>query len=200
MNRRAFLAGCAVAAIARPAAAVPFQLPQVEYAADRHVQQADRFQNMRVHYAPGMERLELQGQAAGGNVVLLRHDLGKAWLVMPRMAALAELPGEVLARLGQAIQGTDLKPIGTETVHGITAVKHQATGTFTGTVWLTRSGIPLKLDGQRRSDTGTRRLFLEQRNIVPGPQSAALFEPPAGLARIQMTDPSWLALLSDIIG
>ena len=200
MNRRAFLAGCAVAAMTRPAAAVPFQLPQVEYAADRYVEQADRFQNMRVHYAPGMERLELQGKAAGGNVVLLRHDLGKAWLVMPRMHALAELPGEVLARLGQAIQGTDLKPIGTETLNGIAAVKHRATGTFTGTVWLSRSGILVKLDGQRRVEGGARRLFLEQRNIAPGPQPASLFEPPAGLARIQMTDPSWLTLLSDIIG
>lgn len=200
MNRRAFLAGCALAAIARPAAAVPFLLPQVEYAADRYVEQADRFQNMRVRYAPGMERLELQGKAAGGNVVLLRHDLGKAWLVMPRMFALAELPPEVLARLGQAIQGTDLKPLGTETLNGITAVRHQATGSFTGTVWLSRSGIPLKLDGQRRAEGGARRLFLEQRNVTPGPQAADLFEPPAGLARIQMTDPSWLALLNDIIG
>jgi hypothetical protein len=200
MNRRVFLVAGAAVAIARPASAVPFQLPQVEYAADRYIEQADRFQNMRVHYAPGMERLELQGRAAGGNVVLLRHDLGKAWLVMPRMAALAELPGEVLARLGQVIQGTDLKPLGTETVNGVTAVKHQATGTFTGLVWLSRSGIPIKLDGQRRSDSGPRRLLLEQRNVAPGPQAASLFEPPAGLARIQMTDPAWLGFLSDIIG
>ena len=200
MNRRAFLAGCAVAALARPAGAVPFQLPQVEYAADRYVEQGDRFQNMRVFYAPSMERLELQGRAAAGNIVLLRHDLGKAWLVMPRMSALAELPSEVLARLGQAFQGTDLKRIGNETLNGIAAVKHHATGTFTGTVWLTRSGIPLKLDGQRRLEGGAKRLLLEQRNIAPGPQAATLFEPPAGLARIQMTDPAWLTLLNDIIG
>jgi len=200
MNRRAFLAGCAVAAIARPAAAVPFELPQVVRGLPGALAEFAGELNMRVHYAPGMERLELQGNAAGGNVLLLRHDLGKAWLVMPRMYALAELPGEVLSRLGQAIRGTDLTPAGTETVNGVTTVKHRATGTFTGTVWLSRSGIPIKLDGQRRAEGGAKRLYLEQRNVAPGPQAASLFEPPTGLARIQMTDPSWLTLLNDIIG
>jgi hypothetical protein len=200
MKRRAFLAGIAGTLVAAPAGAVPFHLPQVEYAADRYVRQGDRFQNMRVHYAPGMERLELQGSAAAGNVLILRHDLGRAFLVMPRMRALAELPHDVLARLGQAIEGTDLQPIGTEAVNGITAVKNRATGSFTGLVWLTRSGIPLKIDGQRKTTDGPRRLFLEQRNISPGAQPASLFEVPAGMTRIQLTDPAWLGLLGDIIG
>lgn len=200
MKRRAFLATALATAVTRPAFAVPFRLPQVEYAAERYVRQGERWQNMTVRYAPGMERLELQGAEAGGNIVLLRHDLGKAWLAMPRMRALAELPPAVLGRMNQIFDGTDIKPAGNETVNGIPCTRHTATGVFRGTVWLSRAGIPVKIDGDRQADGGRRRVYVEQSGIAPGPQAASLFEPPAGMMRLQMTDPSWMQFLDEVIG
>jgi len=200
MKRRAFLIAGLAAAVARPALAMPFRLPQVEYSAQRHVRQGERFQDMAVRYAPGMERLELQGAEAGGNVVLLRHDLGKAWLVMPRMRALAELPPAVLGRMNQVFDGTSLKAAGSETVNGIACARYAASGAFRGTVWLSRSGIPVKIDGDRQAEGGRRKIYLEQNGIVPAPQDGALFEPPAGMMRLQMTDPAWMQFLEEMIG
>ncbi len=200
MQRRAFLFAALAAAAARPAHAAPFRLPQVEYSAQRYVRQGERWQSMTVRYAPGMERLELQGPEAGGNVLLLRHDLGKAWLAMPRMRALAELPPAVLQRMNQIFEGTELKAAGTETVNGISCTRHTASGAFRGTVWLSRAGIPVKIDGDRQAEGGRRRVYVEQSGIAPGPQEASLFEPPAGMMRLQMTDPSWMQFLEEIIG
>lgn len=200
MKRRAFLVAGLAAAVAPPVFAAPFRLPQVEYSAERYVRQGERWQNMTVRYAPGMERLELQGPEAGGNVVLLRHDLGKAWLVMPRMRALAELPPAVLSRMNQIFEGTDIKTTGNETVNGIPCTRHAATGAFRGTVWLSRAGIPVKIDGDRQAEGGRRKVYLEQSGIAPATQAATLFEPPVGMMRLQMTDPSWMQFLDEIIG
>lgn len=177
------------------AASLAFVLPNVGYTAERQVQSGERRQSMRVYYAPGMERMELDGAAAGGNVVIVRYDRAVTWVIMPRLHAYIELPAEVSQRYLQLMQGLDLTPAGHSKLNGIAATKYRVSGRLDGFMWLDRNGIPLKVQGQTLIGGQPTRTDIAQTDIELTNPSPAMFELPAGLARIQLTDPAWIALL-----
>jgi hypothetical protein len=51
-----------------------------------------------------------------------------------------------------------------------------------GHMWISDEGIPLRTDLM----AGTDRIQMELRDLVVGPQPAALFEPPAGFQRLDL--------------
>lgn len=176
-----------------------FVWPQIDYSAERTVLRGQRWQNMRVFYSPGKERMDLRGALAGGNSIILRRDLGKSWIVIPLLQAYAELPANIGADIDGLLDNLKLTPDGQENIDGLNTARYRTGGGMQGYMWLTRNDIPVRIEGQARIDGVERLTKIEQRDIQIGPQDTALFEPPSGLQRIELNDPRWSGLLRRII-
>ena len=142
----------------------------------------------KVWATPGKERHE---QAIHGlrPVFLLRADnpLGEIVLTSLKTVVQFALPPELgLLDLSALKQ----RPIGRETIAGISTIKYAIdksidAGHATGTLWLSRDGIPVRLDGTFTSAKGrVTTIRWELSGVKTGPQPAALFEPPPGLSKL----------------
>ena len=193
----AFAAQAVPAARAVPVAErdIAFSLPKLSYTAERRVADGHHWQSMRVYYRPGMERMELEGDAAAGNVIIARFDRPVPWVLMPQLHLYIELPGEVSARFQQLLAGLRLMPEGPARIEGTAAEKYRVTGSLTGTLWLDRQGIPLRIQGQTMIGGRSTPADLEQSDVRIGAVSPDLFELPQGYSRITLNDPDWVKLL-----
>jgi len=206
LNRRAFLAASLFGAglVSLPcgsaiAAARRYELPKVDYLAERRVERGNRWQTMRVHYSPSRERMELQGSSAAGNSLILRRDLGRTWIVMPLLRSYGDAPLDVGAELDRLLGGLRLTPDGREQIDGVAASRHRADGEFRGRVWLDPQNIILRAEGEARIDDVWQPTKVEQRQIRLGAHDPSLFELPPGYSRLDLSDPRWSALVRQII-
>lgn len=172
-------------------AATPLHDADVSYAAIRHVETGARTLDMREFRAPGRLRLEMPTADGGGSIMIGRLDRGIVWMLMPSIGSYMEIPEEKIA----AAAGADAALLdravvlereeeGSETVHGHETTRYgivlrDAAGErSTGHYWLTREGIPIRLDLVYEGSGG--RVLVELRELDIGPQDDSLFEVPEG--------------------
>jgi hypothetical protein len=189
--RHASLATLLLAAIlAPPAAARMLGDPSVAFSADSTISVGDRSFRGKVFAVPGSQRHE---QAIGGipQVVILRASDAKGWLVLPQLNSYVEFN---FAPAAFELAEPDLlsPPLGEETIDGHLTVKYRAEhaardGTMVdGYVWLTREGIPMRLDGMVRPAHGGKPMpvHLELAHVREGAQPAALFTLPQNMSKL----------------
>ena len=137
---------------------------------------------------PGEERHE-QTIHAFRPVFLLRANNPLGEVVLPQLKTIVQfvMPPELRLLGSPAIRK---HPVGQETVNGIATTKYAIDesvpeGHATGTLWLSRDGIPMKLAGSfagKKGKVATVRWELSHVRI--GPQPAALFEEPHGFSKL----------------
>ena len=202
MVPRLVLSLIALVLAAGPAAARSFDLPKVGYSAERMVKSGQRWQAMQVHYNPGMERMDLEGNAAAGNVMIVRYDKGVTWILIPQLHAYLELSQEIGSNILATAQSLELRPLGREQVNDTATTKYRIDGKIKGFMWLGRQDIPVRIDGAM--DVGENAeptpAHFEQSHILVAPQDPALFEVPQGLMRIELKDARWLGLMQQFLG
>jgi hypothetical protein len=161
---------------------------QIGFAADRTLVIDGRTYIGKIWTMPGRERHE-QAIQAFRPVFLLRADSPLGEVVLPQLKTIVqfELPPEL------RILGTPaLKkhPAGQETVNGIATTKYAIDETVpeghaTGTLWLSRDGIPMKLAGSFAGHKGkVSAVRWELSHVKIGPQPASLFEAPHGFSKL----------------
>src|SRR5580658_4688024 len=186
---RAIAAGLVFAILAAaPAAALTLGEAKTGFSADRTLVIDGKTYQGRMWTMPGMERHEqnLNGIPAA---FVLHSDTPLADLVLPELHTVVEfmLPAEL--RLFSDPRLTR-RPVGHETINGIATTKYAIDETVPeghgeGFLWLSDSGIPMKLDGSFTRTSGrAAHLHWELHNVKLGPQPASLFEAPHGFSKL----------------
>jgi hypothetical protein len=181
-----------VAGAALPGAAAARMLgdPSVPFSADRTLTVGDRSFTGKLYATPGSQRHEQQ--IAGIDQVIILHGKdARGWLLLPKLNSYVEF---WFTPAATELNSDDLlsAKLGEETVNGLRTTKyrieHQARdGTLAdGYIWLTREGIPMRLDGMyRRANGGTPTpIHLELSNVHQGPQNAGLFAIPDNMMKL----------------
>ncbi len=180
-----------------PAMADKLPLPTAAYSADVTFEAKGHEYKGHVNVDGPKERRELSSASGVKSIKIIRRDEGKVFDLRPqkklavalRMAA-AEAAGETGAPGTDvdSFYGVDVQPEGTETISGLQATKYAVrieAGpelTVDATVWATDDGIVVRVIGKTSVDGDNPPARMELTNIVPGPQDAALFELPPGMA------------------
>ena len=110
-------------------------------------------------------------------------------IVLPQLKTIVQfmLPPEL-----RILAASDLKkrPVGQETVNGVATTKYAIDdgvpeGHATGTLWLSRDGIPMRLDGSFAKQNGkVSAVRWELSHVRIGSQPATLFEAPQGFSKL----------------
>jgi hypothetical protein len=161
---------------------------KIGFSADRILVVDGKIYQGRMWTMPGMERHEqnLNGIPAA---FVLRGDTPLADMVLPKLHTVVEfvLPPE-LHLFGDP--RLTRRPVGHETINGIGTTKYAVDETVPeghgeGTLWLSDSGIPMKLDGAFTRTSGrVSHLHWELSHVKLGPQPGALFEAPQGFSKL----------------
>lgn len=173
-----------------PAADTPRLEMDVAYSATRIIEAGKERIEQRLYQQGAMvQRMEteLNGQPS---IIIMRGDRDLVWTVMPqqRMVMEMRMAHDVTDPMNIEIPDPDswvMERLGREAVNGIPATKYRvatddgAKTRMRGHMWVSDHGIPVRTD----LETGGERILMELRNLVVGPQPAALFEPPADYQR-----------------
>jgi hypothetical protein len=192
---RSFLLAVLLAAItvlAGPAQAAPRMLgdPSVPFSADRSLTVGDRSFSGKLYAIPGSQRHEQQ--VAGVEQVIILHGKdARGWLVLPTLNSYVEF---WFARAATELKADDLlsTKLGEETIEGQPTTKYRIEHTARdgtsadGYIWLTREGIPMRLDGMYRPANGgtPTPVRMELSNLRKGPQDPALFAVPQNMMKL----------------
>ncbi len=161
---------------------------QIGFAADRTLVIDGRTYRGKIWTMPGRERHE-QAIQAFRPVFLLRADSPVAEIVLPQLKTIVQfmLPPELRVLGTSALKK---HPVGRETVNGIATTKYAIDETVpeghaTGTLWLSRDGIPMRLAGSFTAQKGkVSTVRWELSGVKIGPQPASLFDPPRGFSKL----------------
>jgi hypothetical protein len=142
----------------------------------------------KMWHMPGRQRHE-QELSALRPVFILRADSTIADAVLPQLHTIVEfvLPKE-LSLL--ADPNLTRHPVGQDAVDGIATTKYLVDEEFpggraTGSLWLSRDGIPMKCDARFEPKAGKpSTIHWELRHVRIGNQEAALFEVPRGYVKL----------------
>lgn len=137
---------------------------------------------------PGKERHE-QEIRTFRPIFLLYANSPLAEIVLPQLKTIVQfaLPPELRVLADPALQK---HPVGNETVNGVATVKYAIDksvpeGHATGMLWLSKTGIPMKLVGSfTRLNGKVATVSWELSHVKIGPQPAALFEEPKGYSKL----------------
>ncbi len=161
---------------------------EVGFSADRTLVIDGRSYQGKIWAMPGRERHE---QAIQGfrPIFLLRADNPLGEIVLPQLKTIVQfiLPAELRILGAPALKK---HPVGQEAVNGIATTKYAIDesvpeGHATGTLWLSRDGIPMRLAGSFTKESGkVSTLRWELSHVRIGPQPASLFEAPPGFSRL----------------
>jgi len=170
------------------AAAATLGAATVGFSADRVLVIDGHSYTGKIWTMPGRERHE---QAIKGfhPIFLLRADNPLGEVVLPQLKTIIEfvMPPE-LRLLGS--REPKKHPVGEETVNGVATTKYAIDETLpeghaTGTLWLSRDGIPMRLAGSFAAIKGkVSTIRWELSHVKIGPQPGALFEPPHGYSTL----------------
>ncbi len=187
---RSFRLAALILLLLSPAAAGAGTLgdAQVGFTADRTLVIDSRTYTGKIWAMPGKERHEQVIQAFRP-IFLLYADHPLADIVLPQLKTIVQfaLPPELRLLGDPALKK---RPVGSEAVDGIATTKYAIDksvpeGHAAGTLWLTTSGIPMKLEGSfTRRDGKTETVSWELSHVKIGPQPAALFEEPKGYSKL----------------
>ena len=161
---------------------------QIGFTADRALVLDGRNYQGKIWAMPGKERHE-QAIQSFRPIFLLRKDQPLGEIVLPQLKTIVQfaLPPEA-----HLLVTSELKkhPVGQENVNGIATTKYAVDesvpeGHATGTLWLSRDGIPMRLDGSFTRQNGkVSTVRWELSHVRIGPQPASLFEAPQGFSKL----------------
>jgi len=161
---------------------------QIGFSADRSLVIDGRAYQGKIWAMPGKERHE---QAIQGfrPIFLLRSASPLGEIVLSQLKTIIQFKLPPEARI---LVTSDLKkrPVGQENVNGIATTRYAVDeslpeGHATGSLWLSRDGIPMRLDGSFSASNGKiSTVRWELSHVRTGPQPAALFEAPQGFSRL----------------
>ena len=142
----------------------------------------------RMWHMPGEQRHE-QDLPAIKPIFILRARSALGDVVLPQLHTVVEF---VLPKEFSLLGNPNLlrKPVGQETVNGITTTKYTVEedfpgGRIAGSLWLSRDGIPMRCDGKFEPRNGkSSTIYWELRHVKIGNQDKALFEVPQGFAKL----------------
>jgi hypothetical protein len=161
---------------------------QSGFSADRTLVVDGRTYQGKIWAMPGKERHE-QAIQAFRPIFLLRSDNPLGEIVVPQLKTIVQFKIPPEAHI--LITGELKKhPVGAETVNGIATTRYAVDETLpeghaNGTVWLSREGIPMRLDGSFTRQNGkVSTIRWELSHVHIGPQPAALFEAPSGFSKL----------------
>jgi hypothetical protein len=192
-STRAMRARCSVLLLALlltagSASAATLGDAQTGYTADRTLVVDGHKYLGKIWTMPGKERHE-QAISAFRPIFLLDAKSPLAEIVLPQLKTIVEfaLPPELRLLGDPALRK---HPVGNETVNGIATTRYAidktvAEGHATGALWLSKSGIPMKLEGNFARPGGkVETVRWELSHVKIGPQPAALFEAPKGYSKL----------------
>lgn len=158
------------------------------FSADRLLVIDSRSYNGKIWAVPGKERHE-QAIQAFHPIFILHADTPVGEAVLPELHTVVQfvLPPEL-----RLLGAPELKkhPMGQDTVNGLATTKYAIDETVpeghaTGTLWLSRDGIPMRLAGSFAATKGkVSTIRWELSHVKIGPQPAALFETPQGYSKL----------------
>jgi hypothetical protein len=161
---------------------------KIGFSADRTLTVDGKIYHGRMWTMPGMERHEqnLNGIPAA---FVLHSDTPIGDLVLPGLHTVVQftLPPELHLFADPRLTR---HPVGHETINGIATTKFAVDATVPeghgeGFLWLSDSGIPMKLDGSfTRASGRVAKLRWELSHVQLGPQPGALFEAPHGFSKL----------------
>ncbi|HEY1301355.1 MAG TPA: hypothetical protein VGF07_12720 [Stellaceae bacterium] len=186
--RPSFLSLAILLASAAAAPAETLGDPTVGFSAERVLVFDGKSYVGHIWSMPGEQRHE-QELPAAKPVFILHSGSAIGDIVLSELHTAVEfvLP-KALAALGKP--GALGTPAGSETVNGVPTTRYVVDkkipeGRLAGTLWLSADGIPMKCDGSFTPNRGkASTVHWELRHVVIGKQSAALFEVPAGYAKL----------------
>ena len=184
------LAAVAASGAVAPAAARMLGDPSVPFSADRSLSVGDRTFSGKLYATPGSQRHE-QVVAGVDQVIILHGEDARGWLVLPKLNSYVEF---WFAPAATELSADDLlsTKLGEETVGGLRTTKYRIEHTardgtlVDGYIWLTREGIPMRLDGTYTPANGSKptTVHMELSNVRQGPQNAALFAIPQNMMKL----------------
>jgi hypothetical protein len=188
---RQLVAALALVALAMgPARAAMLGDASVPYRAERTVTVDGRTYSGPVMNVPGHQRHE-QDLLGMHEVFLLDIKEARGFLVLPSVRTYLEFP---FPPLMAELDAPDLlrRPVGPETVAGIATTKYRVDHTAQdgsraqGFVWVTRTGILMKLEASVTRAHGGRpmEIAMALSQVATGPVDPALFQLPQGLMRL----------------
>lgn len=157
------------------------------YDGTRVMEMADGTFEFVEHKAPGKmyTQVEMGGMSSG---VILREDLGVAYLLMPSMGMYKETSLEDgLMQNSNGMSFESIEQVGREDVLGFPSTKYKTRftdkeGKGAGHFWVTDGGVPIKMDMiYSSSDVEGMRLKMEFVELNMRGQDPAIFELPQGL-------------------
>ncbi len=161
---------------------------QIGFAADRTLVIDGRTYQGKIWAMPGKERHE-QAIQAFRPIFLLRTDSPLGQIVLPQLKTIVQfaLPPELRILVTSELKK---RAVGQENINGIATTKYAIDdnvpeGHATGTLWLSRDGIPMRLDGSLAKQNGkVSTVRWELSHVRIGPQPASLFEAPQGFSKL----------------
>lgn len=176
-----------------PAAADSWPTPEAAYEATRVMDAGGMQMSGRLFHDRGKERWEVAMQGMT-QVMILRPDLGKMFMLMPAMNMAMEMPFASGANIPspERYAGNEPELVGQEVIAGEETTKYKfegddGTGPYRVFYWLTDDGITLRTEGS--SAQGSFAMYLD--GLDRGDQPADLFELPAGV-QVMPADPAMM--------
>lgn len=180
---------------AAAAFAAGFTETKVEYSADQYMGDGSLTMKSRIHHASGKSRMQME-EGGVNQAIITRMDRKVVWVLMIPEKTYMETPlgKEEKTRDMRQCSYTNAKEAGKETVNGIPATVSEVEATcpdgsaFSGKMWTSREGILVKLDVVAKGSAKEKgqRVLMELKNLKIGKQNPALFEVPAGFAKMEM--------------
>jgi hypothetical protein len=173
---------------AAPVSAATLGDAQVGYSADRTLVIDGHRYLGKLWTMPGKERHE-QAIQAFRPIFLLYAKNPLVEIVLPQLKTIVEfvMPPELRLLAEPALRK---HPVGSETVNSVATTKYAIDkslpeGHAEGMLWLSKSGIPMKLEGRFTRPGGkVATIRWELSHVKIGPQPAALFEAPKGYSKL----------------
>jgi Domain of unknown function (DUF4412) len=180
----AMVATFATAALPSAAYAATLPVPTVEYSADRTIETEKGNFTGKVYVTRDKQRNEMD---MGGmqSVMIIRKDKELGYMLMPAQHLFQQLDLQSAQKQagGQPQDLVDITEVGSETIEGQSATKYKMImkdGSAGGFMWITKDGIPVKLDAITKEGNQKSRFTMTLTNIKVGTVDPAVFEVPAG--------------------
>ena len=167
--------------------------PSVAYSGDQLMDMGVMTMNSKSYYDSGKMRVEMSGiPMVGEQVTVTREDLGLSWIINPGSKSYTEnkLPKDH-AQMFSGMEVLEYSQVGTDTIDGYPTRKFKAIfrdqqgNKGGGYFWFTEHNIPIKMDMVFKVNGQNQKMSMTTSNLQIGPQSAALFELPAGYKKGQ---------------
>ena len=156
--------------------------------------------------APGKMYTEVNagGMSSG---VIIREDLQTSYILMPSMGFYQEktLEGGML-QTSNGLEFSKIEKMGTENINGHRSTKFKTRfvdneGKGVGMIWVTDTGVPIKMDMiYSSSNMKGERVTMQLTELNLRAQDPAVFEPPANLKLMDMSNMGSLGTSMDMGG